>query len=113
MTADAKGHPGAATHLGLVALHERQDIAAAEIAYLRGAERGDSNGAFHLGLIREARGDAEGAEQAFAQADALGHGGAAANLASRCTSGANSTRPRRPSCGPTRAAMAGARSTSA
>ena len=72
--------PLRATHLGLVAFHERRDAAAAEAAYAarRGARRREW-GASSRPALRDT-GDLEGAEAAFAQGDALGHGGAAANL---------------------------------
>jgi tetratricopeptide (TPR) repeat protein len=69
--ADAMGHGGAATHLGLVAFHERKDRVAAEVAYARGAARGD---------VLHERGELAEAQAAFVRADERGHGGGAFNL---------------------------------
>ena len=61
-------------------LTTRSHLEGAEAAYRRADDRGDSQGAFNLGILLEERGELEGAEGAYRRADERGDLEGACNL---------------------------------
>ncbi len=79
LRADARGHPEAASNLGVI-LQNQGDLPAAEAAFRRADERGSMYGAYNLGVLLERGQRIFAAMSAYARAAQRGHGAAASNL---------------------------------